>query len=126
MAAHHELGKAGEKMAVELLEKKGYAILETNWRYQKAEVDIIAIADGMLVIVEVKTRSSANYGEPAEAVNKSKQRLLSDAAHAYLEYCKMNYEVRFDIISIIINSKNQTQLHHMTDAFYPFSNDLDG
>ena len=58
MAEHNELGKLGEEMAVEFLRKDGYSILETNWTFQKAEIDILAQKGNTLAIVEVKTRSS--------------------------------------------------------------------
>ena len=70
MAKHNELGKEGELIAFMFLQKESFHILKTNWRYQKAEVDIIAQKDGFLVFVEVKTRSSKKFGKPEEAINK--------------------------------------------------------
>ena len=64
MAEHNELGKIGEELAVDFLTEKGYEILETNWTFQKAEVDIIAQKGNVLAIVEVKTRSSSDFGSP--------------------------------------------------------------
>ena len=125
MARHHRLGKEGEEQACKYLEKTGYIILEKNWRFQKAEVDLIALADGMLILVEVKTRATDYFGEPEEAVTRNKQRLLCDAANAYLEQHALQHEVRYDIISIVSNNK-QTKLRHIKDAFYPFSSELDG
>lgn len=72
MAVHNELGKQGEALAVEYLRKEGYEILETNWVFQKAEVDIIALKGDVLAIVEVKTRSSLEYGLPQEFVKPKK------------------------------------------------------
>ena len=62
MAEHNELGKLGEEMAVEFLKKDGYKIVETNWTFQKAEIDIIAQKENVLAIIEVKTRSSLDFG----------------------------------------------------------------
>ena len=125
MAQHNILGKNGEDLAASHLENKGYVILEKNWRYNKAEVDIIASAEGFVVIVEVKTRATDYYGKPEEAVTKNKQRLLCEAANAYVQLKDMDKEVRFDIVSIISNGQ-QTKLHHIIDAFYPYSSELDG
>ena len=72
MAQHNELGKKGEQLAIDYLVKKGYKILDKNWRYLKAEVDIIAKKDSMIVAVEVKTRSSDYFGDPQDFINKKK------------------------------------------------------
>ena len=72
MAQHNELGKFGEEMAVEYLQKNGYEILETNWTFQKAEIDIIAQKENILAIVEVKTRSSIDFGLPQDFVKPKK------------------------------------------------------
>ncbi len=76
MAEHNELGKLGEELAVDFLQKNGYEILETNWVFQKAEIDIIAQKDNMLVAVEVKTRSSIDFGLPQDFVKPKKIQLL--------------------------------------------------
>ncbi len=118
MAEHNELGKKGEEIALQHLKKNQYTILETNWRFGKDEVDIVAKQDEMLVIVEVKTRSSNFLVEPEFAVTKKKQRFMIRAANAYIEEKDVNLECRFDIISIIVYSNN-TVLEHIEDAFYP-------
>jgi putative endonuclease len=79
MAEHNELGKLGEELAVDFLEKNGYEILETNWTFQKAEVDIIAQKDTILAVIEVKTRSSLDYGLPQDFVKQKKIQLLVKA-----------------------------------------------
>jgi putative endonuclease len=119
MAAHNELGAKGELAALEYLEKKGYTILEINWRFEKTEVDIIAKARNTLVIIEVKTRKTAAFGLPEESVGRAKQELLSIAAEEYLERNNLNLDVRFDIISVLINGEKK-KLHHLPDAFFPF------
>lgn len=118
MAKHIELGKKGEALARELLLQKGYTILETNWRFEKDEIDIIALEGEELVVVEVKTRSSSYYGHPEEAVGAQKEGFLIRGAEAFLEECNMDREVRYDIISVILNNKEQ-RLHHIQDAFFP-------
>jgi putative endonuclease len=117
MNDHIELGKTGESMAASYLEEKGYRILERNWRWGKEEIDIIALHDNFVVIVEVKTRSSNIFAEPEASVTKSKQRILVRAANAYMNYRRRQGEVRFDIISIIVG-KEGSELHHLVDAFY--------
>lgn len=119
MAAHNDLGKKGEELAVTLLEKKGYEILARNFQFQKAEVDIIARKANILAIIEVKTRSTPNFGNPQEFLKgKQIQRLVKAADHFVTEN-NLNVEVRFDIIGIIRN-KAGTKLEHLEDAFIHF------
>ncbi len=120
MADHNELGKEGEEIAVAWLLQNGYTVVERNWYFQKAEIDIIAQKDtGTLVIVEVKTRTSNFIGNPEEFVSPKKIKLLIKAAHEYVVYHKLEVEVRFDIIAIVKNSKYQ-HIDHIEDAFYFF------
>lgn len=121
MAEHNDLGKKGEEIAAGYLEKKGYRILEKNWRQWKNEIDVIAMDGKYLVIVEVKTRQSNYIAEPETAVTREKQRALIKAANAYMRYKNISSEVRFDIVSIIL-TKSSEQIHHIVDAFYPTLN----
>ena len=118
MAEHNELGKLGEEMACAHLRKLGYKILQLNWHFGREEIDIIAMDGEMLVIVEVKTRASAYFGEPEFAVNRKKQRILVRAAEAYILEKDLDIETRFDVISIVITPEKK-HLHHIDDAFYP-------
>ena len=119
MANHNELGKKGEKIALEYLLKNDYKILETNYRYLKAEVDIIARKNDTLIAVEVKTRTSAYFGNPQDFVNPKKIKLLLSAIDFYVTNADLDVEVRFDIIAIICN-KNETKIEHIEDAFLHF------
>jgi len=119
MSYHNELGKLGEHLALAYLTKLGYTILEHNFYYQKAEIDIIATHQDTLVIVEVKTRNSSFFGNPQEFVKATKIALLVKAADYYIQANSLDLEVRFDIIAIIKNSTQQ-QLEHYKDAFYYF------
>ena len=112
----HQLGQEGERLAQNLLSQKNYTILECNWRWQKAEIDIIVKKKDTIVFVEVKTRSSQQFGVPSEFVSVKKQELMMDAAEAYIEQYHENYEIRFDIISIVINSKEK-YIEHIENAF---------
>ena len=119
MALHNELGKKGEALAAEYLLRNGYRIKAKNWRYLKAEIDIIAQKETVLVIVEVKTRSSIDIATPEESVNKKKIKLLVTAANEYIIQHNLDVEVRFDIISIHKKGENY-KLNHIKDAFLFF------
>lgn len=117
MIEPHELGKIGEDLAVAYLQDKGYQILERNWRSGHKEIDIIALNDDdVLIIVEVKTRKSDDFGEPDIAVGITKQRMLIWAADAYVRFKNLDVDVRFDIISIVI-SDAEPEIEHIEDAF---------
>lgn len=118
MAEHNETGKKGEQAAAEYLGKKGYLILEVNWRSGSLEADIIAMDGEMLVIIEVKTRRSADFGPPEAWVTKAKQKNLIRAANKYVEDKELDAEVRFDIISVISNNTGSI-VNHIEDAFFP-------
>ena len=118
MAEHIDFGKLGEEIAVNYLVGKGYEIVERNWRNTHKEIDIIAKDGKDLVIVEVKTRQTDEYGNPDIAVTKKKQRLLIAAANAYLFKNKLDVETRFDIISIIFKD-GEPVIEHIEDAFLP-------
>ena len=119
MAEHNDLGKLGEEMAVEFLQKNGYEILETNWVFQKAEVDIIAKKENILAIVEVKTRSSLDFGLPQDFVKPKKIQLLVKAVNEYVISNNLDIEVRFDIIAVHKEGKSFA-MEHLIDAFYHF------
>ena len=119
MAQHNELGKRGEEMAVAHLLSKGYEIVTRNFTYQKAEVDIIARKDNVLAVVEVKTRSTPDFGDPQDFVKKKQINQLVKAIDFFVNEHNLDVEVRFDIIAIIKN-KAGTRLEHLEDAFLHF------
>lgn len=119
MADHNELGKLGEELAVDYLQKEGYDILDTNWTFQKAEIDIIAKKENILAIVEVKTRSSIDFGLPQDFVKPKKIQLLVKAVDAYVVEKNIDTNVRFDIIAIHKEGKSFV-IEHLIDAFYHF------
>ena len=119
MAEHNELGKLGEELAVEFLRKEGYEILETNWTFQKAEIDIIAQKENTLAVVEVKTRSSLEFGLPQDFVKPKKIQLLVKAINEYVVSKNLDVEVRFDIIAVHKENKSFA-IEHLKDAFYHF------
>ncbi|PVW15326.1 YraN family protein [Marixanthomonas spongiae] len=120
MAHHNELGKIGEEIAVMHLLKNGYTILERNFFYDKAEIDIIAQKEeDTIVIVEVKTRNSDFFGDPQSFVTKKKIKLLVKAANEYIIVNNLHKEVRFDIIAVLKN-KTTEKIEHIENAFYHF------
>jgi putative endonuclease len=118
LADHIQLGKIGESIALDFLIKSGYDILETNWSIGKAEVDIIARYEDILIFIEVKTRGSNQHGSPEEKVTSKKQRMISSAASKYMELIDYDWEVRFDIITVVYKNQNDFNLEHFKDAFY--------
>ena len=115
---HIELGREGERIAANQLITKGYTIISRNYRLKNAEIDIVCTKDDKLIIVEVKTRNSTIFGEPYLSVTRSKQRQIIRVANNFIEEKDIDMEVRFDVISIILNN-NTMRLEHIEDAFYP-------
>lgn len=123
MAEHNRTGEEGERLACSFLEAKGFEILERNWRHGRHELDIVARQGRELVVVEVKTRSSDLYGQPAEAVKAGKRGKLIKAANAYLVENGGDLGLRFDIVSVILHPAGKPYIHHIPDAFYPTLHD---
>ncbi|WBU87922.1 YraN family protein [Cellulophaga omnivescoria] len=119
MSNHNEFGKEGEKLAVQFLKDNGYTIKRLNYRYLKAEVDIIAQQQHTLAIIEVKSRSSEALQNIADTVTAKKIKLLVMAADHYVADNDLDVEVRFDIITILKNADN-LKIEHLKDAFYHF------
>lgn len=117
MADHNDFGKIAEDLAAEYLQKNGYKIVTRNFRFQKAEIDIIAEKEDLIIIVEVKARSTDVFMLPQEAVTKTKIRSIVSAANHYLEEFNRSNEVRFDIISVLPDEKKKLTIEHIIDAF---------
>ncbi|MFZ1704960.1 MAG: YraN family protein [Saprospiraceae bacterium] len=114
-----KLGQAGEDLAVQFLIEKGYDIIERNWRFKKAEIDIICRKDKVLIFVEVKAKSYTHFGAPEESISTYKENLIIDAASQYMILVGHEWEIRFDIISIVFNKDKSFNLNHFPDAFFP-------
>ncbi len=119
MADHNELGRKGEDLAVEYLLLKEFEILERNYRYQKAEIDIIAKRGDTLIAAEVKTRSTPEFGNPQDFVKPKQIQQLVKAMNYYVEESGLDVDVRFDIIAIVKNKAGQ-KIEHIQDAFLYF------
>lgn len=115
---HDELGKWGEAYALKYLLQLGYVLQSKNYRFNRMEIDLIMTDEQQLVMIEVKTRHTAEFGEPWRAVNYGKQKQIIRVANYYTKSIQWPYEVRFDVVSIVHNS-NHTDLTHIRNAFYP-------
>lgn len=119
MATHNETGILGENWATDYLQQAGYTILARNYRYGRAEIDIIASTAEFIVFVEVKTRTSLAFGEPDVFVSPRKQQLMMNAAHHWLQEHPHQGEWRYDLFSIVLNKEHQVVWHkHLQDAFW--------
>jgi putative endonuclease len=118
MAEHNELGIKGEQMALDYLLQKGYTLRERNWRFKKAELDLIMEQGDFVVVVEVKTRVNNFAGEPEMAVKKTKQKMLVLGANEYIQSNQIDKEVRFDIVGITLNQQ-YSNITHIEGAFNP-------
>ena len=118
MADHNILGDRGEQIAKAYLEQLGYKIIALNWRERKFEIDLIVIDKNELVFVEVKTRSTAYYGNPEEAVTPKKQQHLINGADCYVQQKEIDLECRFDVVAVILN-ENRQEVKHIKNAFSP-------
>ena len=119
MSISYNFGQEAEKHSADYFRSLGFQILERNYRYRKAEVDLIVQKDGLLVAVEVKARSSAYFGDPQSFVSKKKIQLLVMAIDAYIQQRNLDVEVRFDVISIL-KKNNALEIQHIENAFYHF------
>ena len=124
MAVHLDLGRKGENLAKTFLEGLGYEILDENWTHGKAEIDLIAYKDKVIIFAEVKTRTGNTFGEPEDFVDNRKQKLLAEAADEYIYLMDHQGEVRFDIISVLFDKNANYTLKHIEDAFWPSANNL--
>lgn len=117
MADHYEFGKRAEDLAEDFLVRSGYRILVRNYRFLKAEIDIIAEADGLVIVVEVKARATDAFIEPHEAVNRKKIRKLVEAADHFMTENNRDENVRFDIISVLPDAGGSLRITHIPNAF---------
>lgn len=116
------LGKRGEDLACRELRRRGYAILARRFRVRGGEIDIIARADGVLVFIEVKTRSSERFGAPAEAVTACKRERLRRLATVYLSQrlSRRSFDsviCRFDIVEVVMGAAGRPSVRVIEGAF---------
>jgi len=122
LAPHIEKGKVGEDLSAAYLEKKGWRIAERNWRAGRGEIDIIAWeTDNLLVFVEVKTRSSDNFGGPERGITAHKRKKLAHTAALYMESIGYEWAIRFDVVAVVLRHGKLIDFRHVEDAFFPSS-----
>ena len=117
MADHNAFGKLAAPLATDFLIQKNYKILLKNFRYLKAEIDIIAEFENQIIIIEVKARNTDVFIEPHEAVTKKKIRLIVSATNEFMNQNNRVEEVRFDIISVLPNQSGKLEITHIENAF---------
>jgi putative endonuclease len=109
-------GQEGEEQAARYLESQGYQVVARNYRYKRAEIDLIVRQDNWLVFVEVKTRSSTAFGHPEEFVDAKKRVNILQAAAHYLEETSWQGHVRYDVVAVLLTPT--LAIEHLPDAFY--------
>jgi putative endonuclease len=122
MAEHNVVGNIGEEIACQIMRKKGFRIVDTNWHFGHLEMDVIAINKKEIVFLEVKTRTSTfSDKRPEEYVDELKKRRMVAAANAYIKMNNIEQAPRFDIIGLIMNPLTQEIIEstHLEDAFSP-------
>ncbi len=111
-------GRQGEDLAVQHLTQQGYCIIQQNYRVSCGEIDIIARDKGVLVFVEVKTRTGSDFGTPAEAVTYRKRQQISKAALVYLQQKRLfGAAARFDVVAILLDHGLEPQIELIKNAF---------
>jgi len=113
-----DTGIFGENLAATYLAEQGFQILYRNWRYKHLEIDLIASKNGWLHIVEVKTRSSIEFGYPEQHIQKTKMQFLKNAAAFFqYEYTEWKY-LQFDVLSIFLNEEKKWELLFIEDVYF--------
>ncbi len=114
-----ELGKIGERLAADYLQRKGYKILHRNWRSGRLEIDLIAEIENIKIIVEVKTLSSDEMMEPAANITQIQMKRLADAYAYFADAIDYSGECRFDVIGVLLVDLANPKISHYEDAFFP-------
>jgi putative endonuclease len=120
LAAHLQLAEQGEDWAQRFVQEMGWIVVARNYRRKggRGEIDLVAVEGDTLVFVEVKTRSSAETGEPERAVHRAKEKLIGRTAEEYMRMATLEgMAVRFDVVSLVMGEK--TKVEYLRDAFYP-------
>jgi putative endonuclease len=117
MSHHIDLGKKGEELAAAWLTAKGFAILHTNWRSGRYEVDIIAGRSGILHFIEVKTRTSVTYGHPEEGVSRKKITHILQSAAGWLYKHPDHSRVQYDVLAITWIKESEPEYFFIEDVY---------
>jgi len=119
MAAHNNLGKRGEDIAKDFFLTKGFWIRDTNWRSHHFELDFVAENEESVIMVEVKTRTGNDFGEPEDFITDAKMKRTLKAAHDYILSNKIEKNARIDVVSIVFSNDETYRLTHFPDAITP-------
>ena len=125
MSTRQTIGRKGEDLAAQFLEDQGYRLLDRNYRFQRAEIDLVAFdpdddnQGGELVFVEVKTRSGLGFGEPEEAISEEKKEAIAIVSRAWLHERRMEgAAARFDVVGVVLNQDDPPSITHHRNAFF--------
>lgn len=114
----HELGRRGEDLAAAYLTEQGLVVLSRNWRSREGELDLVATDGRCLVVCEVKTRSTSDFGDPAEFVTATKMTRVRRATYAWLRRYRVGWcEVRFDVLAVVWPPDGPPTVRHLRGAF---------
>lgn len=114
MGAKQQLGRVGEELAADFLSRRGFEVVDSNWRCLQGEVDLVALDGEILVVVEVKTRRSLSYGHPFEAINESKLRRLRTLAVLWARHhgC-FGCRIRIDAVAVLLPRGEEVSIEHL-------------
>lgn len=114
----HDLGRRGEDLAVDYLTERGLVVLSRNWRCRDGELDVVATDGRALVVCEVKTRTTGDFGDPAEFVTPTKILRVRRATQAWLRRYRVGWcEIRFDVVAVLWPAGAGPRLRHLRGAF---------
>lgn len=114
----NDIGKLGENLATTFLIQKGYSIITRNYRHGHGEIDIIAQIHSNIVFVEVKTRTSLEYGTPEEAITKTKQKQIRKVAESFVnDHVNNEVDYRIDVITVLLQKNKKPEINHYENAF---------
>ena len=113
MNNRQETGRVGEELAASHLERQGYRIVDRNWRCSLGELDIVAVADGVVVAIEVKTRKSSRFGGPLEAITRTKRERLRLLVIEWMREHEVRGALRIDAIGIQLDDDGGINLAHI-------------
>ena len=119
MALHNEIGKWGEMLAAQYLERNGYIILERDWRCGHKDIDLIALKDNKIIFVEVKTRSTEGMVDIMLAVDEQKRRNLLSAGRAYMKGRNYDRDFQYDVIIIVGTDETSARIEHVPNCIFP-------
>lgn len=112
MGRHTEVGKEGEAVARDYLEKKGYRVITQNWRTKYGEIDLIALHQGVLIFIEVRTKTHERFGIPEESINTKKQSRMINNAQAYMAIHRHRGPSRIDAVCVVLGHGSPARIDH--------------